>query len=94
MTFNNNGTFTATIQDPSGVIATDAGTWTLTAPVNPQPFANPQGQLTLVDSQGVVFLAGDALLFNQDQLAVFNVVGSVTGAVPQIGDIVLTKMTP
>jgi hypothetical protein len=93
MTFNNNGIFTATIDTPTGVITTDAGTWTLTATSPPQPFGNPQGHLALVDSQGVDFLSGDVLLLNQDQLVMLNAIGSVTG-VPQIGEIILNKMTP
>jgi hypothetical protein len=93
MTFNNNGTFTATIQTPVGAIATDAGTWTLTPTSPPEPFANPQGHLVLVDTQGIVFLAGDVLLLNQDQLVMLSATGSVTG-VPQIGEIILNKMTP
>ena len=93
MTFNNNGTFTVTIDAPSGAIKTDAGTWTLTPTSPPEPFANPQGHLLLVDTQGVVFLAGDVLLLKQDQLVMLNAVGSVTG-VPQIGELILTKMTP
>jgi len=59
----------------------------------PAPFANPQGDLELVDSQGVVFLAGDVLLIKMDQLAILDAVGSVTGG-PQIGELILTKMTP
>jgi hypothetical protein len=93
MNFNNNGTFTAMIQTPAGVIATDAGTWTLTPTSPPEPFGNPQGHLVLVDSQGVVFLAGDVLLLTVDQMVMLNAVGSVTG-VPQIGEIILNKMTP
>jgi hypothetical protein len=92
MTFNNNGTFSATIQTPAGVISTDAGTWSLTPTSPPEPFGNLQGHLQLVDAQGV-FLEGDVLLPNQDQLVMLNAVGSVTG-VPQIGEITLNKMTP
>ena len=93
MTFNNNGTFTATIMTPAGAIATDAGVWSLTPTSPPEPFANPQGHLLLVDTQGVVFLAGDVLLLTVDQLAMLNAVGSVTG-VAQIGVIIINKMTP
>jgi hypothetical protein len=93
MTFNNNGTFTATIQEPSGVMAADAGTWTLTPTSPPEPFGNAQGHLVLVDSFGVVFLSGDVLLLTVDQLVMLNAVGSVTG-VPQIGEIIINKMTP
>jgi hypothetical protein len=49
-TFNANGTFTATIQPSTGVITTDSGTWTLTPPVTPGGFNNPQGHLTLTDT--------------------------------------------
>jgi hypothetical protein len=69
---------------------TDRG---LTPTSPPEPFANPQGHLVLVDTQGIVFLAGDVLLLNQDQLVMLNATGSVTG-VPQIGEIILNKMTP
>jgi hypothetical protein len=59
----------------------------------PEPFANAQGHLVLVDSFGVVFLSGDVLLLTVDQLVMLNAIGSVTG-VPQIGEIILNKMTP
>jgi hypothetical protein len=93
MTFNNNGTFTATIQTPTGAVATDAGTWSLTPTSPPLPFGNAQGHLQLVDTQGVVFLDGNVLLLTVDQLVMLNAVGSVTG-VGQIGEIFLNKMTP
>lgn len=93
MTFNNNGTFTATIQFPTGQIVTDAGTFSLTATSPPEPFANAQGHLVLVDTMGTVFLSGDVLLLTVDQLVMLNAIGSVTG-VPQIGEIILNKMTP
>ena len=47
----------------------------------------------MVDTQRVVFLEGDVLLLNLDQLAMLNGVSSVTG-VPQIAEIVLNKMMP
>jgi hypothetical protein len=93
MTFNNNGTFTATIQFPGGQILTDAGTFTLTPTSPPLPFGNAQGDLVLVDTQGIVFLSGDVLLLTVDQLVMLNATGSVTG-VGQIGEIILNKMTP
>jgi hypothetical protein len=92
ITFNS-GTFAATILTPAGAITTDAGTWSLTPTSPPLPFGNAQGHLQLVDSSGDVFLAGDVLLLNLDQLAMLDAVGTVTG-VPQIGEIVLNKMTP
>jgi hypothetical protein len=91
-TFNADGTFTATIQSPSGVITTDSGTWTLTPPINLSPFGNPQGHLSLVDSQGNVLLSGDVLLINPDQFVMFS--GSTTiEPISPIGTIVLSKMT-
>jgi hypothetical protein len=68
-TFNADGTFTATITSPAGVITTDAGTWLLTPPSVVQPFSNPQGRLTFTDSQGVVLFSNDVLLVNADQLS-------------------------
>jgi hypothetical protein len=93
MTFNNDGTFTATIMTPAGAIATDAGVWSLTPTSPPQPFGNPQGHLVLVDTQGTVFLSGDVLLLTVDQMVMLNAVGSVTG-VGQIGEIIINKMSP
>jgi hypothetical protein len=93
MTFNNDGTFTATIQVPTGQILTDAGIWSLTPTSPPEPFANAQGHLVLIDTRGIVFLSGDVLLLTVDQLVMLNAIGSVTG-VPQIAEIILNKMTP
>ncbi len=92
-TFNADGTFTSTLLSPAGVITTDAGTWTLTPPIVLSSFGNPQGQLTLTDSQGIVLLTGNTLLLTVDQLAMLNATGSVTG-VPQIAEVILNKMTP
>jgi hypothetical protein len=91
-TFNADGTFTATIQSPTGVITTDAGTWTLTPPVVLSEFANPQGHLTLTDAQGKVLLAGDVLLINPDQL-VFMPAITTLEPVSQIAIVVLSKLT-
>lgn len=91
-TFNADGTFTATIQSASGAITTNAGTWTLTPPINPQPVANPQGHLTLTDSQGVVLLSGDVLLFKADQLFMESATDSVS-SVTFVGQLVITKLT-
>jgi len=68
-TFNTDGTFTATITptSPAGPPTTDSGMWTLTPPAVVQPFANPQGHLTLTDSQGVVLFSNDVLLENVDR---------------------------
>jgi hypothetical protein len=66
-TFNADGTFTATITSPSGVITMDAGTWTLTPPNVPSVFANPQGHLTFTNTQGVVLFSSDILLIRVDQ---------------------------
>jgi hypothetical protein len=90
VTFNPDGTFTATIQPPGGPITTDAGTWTLTPPVIFAPFGNPQGQLTLIDAQGAVFLSGTVLLSNVDLLVMEPAVSSLSNA-PSIAILPLTK---
>ena len=92
VTFNNNGTFTATIQSPSGTITSDSGTWKLSAPVAASPFSNPSAHIVIVDKQGVVLLAGDVLLINADQLVMMPATDGIT-PIPQIGEVVLTKMT-
>jgi hypothetical protein len=89
-TFNADGTFTATIQQPGGLITTDAGTWTLTPPATVSAVANPQGNLTLIDSQGVVLLSGNVFLLTVDQLAMENAVTSLIN-VRSIGVVVITK---
>jgi hypothetical protein len=66
-TFNADGTFTATITSPDGVITTDAGTWVLTPPNVVQPVGNPQGRLTFIDTHGVVLFSNDILLVRVDQ---------------------------
>ena len=91
-TFNADGTFTATIQSSAGVITTDSGTWALTPPLVQSAFANPQGNLTLTDSRGLVLLTGDALLINADQLVILNGTDSID-QVPFFGTVVLTKQT-
>ena len=90
--FNADGTFTATIQTSPGVITTDSGTWTLTPPVTLSPFANPQGHLTLMDSQGKILISGDVLLFNPDQFVFMSAIDTVTPISP-IAEVVLTKQT-
>ena len=65
-TFNADGTFMATISTPNGVTS-DAGTYTVTGPVKPSPFLNPQGHLSLTNSAGIVLIDGDVLLFKPDQ---------------------------
>jgi sugar lactone lactonase YvrE len=89
-TFNTDGTFTATIQLPDGTITTDSGIWTLTPPVTLAPFGNPQGQLTLIDSQGAVLLSGEALLANVDLIALEPAVSSLSNA-PSIAILQLVK---
>jgi len=91
--FNNNGTFTATIQSSSGPITTDSGLWKLTAAVAPQPFSNPQAHLTITDSRGIVLLSGDVLMINNDQLAMFSATDGVSPAT-FVSELVLTKFTP
>jgi hypothetical protein len=81
------------MQDPSGVITTDAGTWVLTGPVTPSGFGNPEGHLVLTDGAGVVFLAGEILLIKPDQLVMLSATDSFT-TVPVIGELILTKFTP
>jgi len=66
-TFNADGTFTATITSPAGVITTDAGTWVLTPPNVVQPFGNAQGHLTFTDTQGVVLFSNDIMLLRVDE---------------------------
>jgi hypothetical protein len=65
-TFNADGTFTAVITCPSGVIATDSGTWLFTAPDAVPPCGNPQGHLTFTSTQGVVLFSDDILPINVD----------------------------
>jgi hypothetical protein len=91
-TFSANGTFTATIQPPSGVITTDSGAWVLTPPLVPSGFTNPQGTLTLTNAQGTVLLSGDVLLVNPDQLLMTSATDSVSAStfVPQL---VISKRT-
>jgi hypothetical protein len=92
VTFNNNGTFTATMQSPSGAIAADAGNWVVLPAVAPSQFANPQAHLVLTDTHGVL-LSGDVLLIKLDQMVMLSATESVT--TPTIvTELVLTKMTP
>jgi len=93
-TFNADGTFTGTMQPSAGgVTTTDSGTWTLTPPVKLSSLGNPQGHLALIDAQGTVFLAGDVLLFNPDQLAMMPAINSFSGVSP-IGEVIITKFAP
>jgi len=64
----------------------------LTPPVVPGFFANPQGNLTLKDANGAVVLGGDVLLLNLDQLVMLNAKTNII-PVPQIGEVIITKMT-
>jgi hypothetical protein len=72
-TFNADGTFTATITATVGGagVITVSGTWTLSPPIAPQPFANPQGQLTFIDSTGKVLFSANFLETNVDTLIAF-----------------------
>jgi hypothetical protein len=90
ITFNSDGTFSATIQPSGGVITTGSGTWTLTPPVALAPFGNPQGQLTLIDAQGAQVLSGTVLFINVDQLVMEPAVSSLSNA-PSIAILPLTK---
>jgi hypothetical protein len=92
-TFNANGSFTATIQPPLGVTTTDSGGWALMPPLVPSGFTNPQGNLTLTNTQGTVLLSGDLLLVNPDQLLMTSATDSVSAStfVPQL---VISKVTP
>jgi len=91
-TFNADGTFTATIVSTvGGGVATTSGTWTLTPPLVPQPFSNPQGQLTLTDVNGVVLFSANFLQTNVDTLVAF-VPWTTSLGTPISG--VLIKATP
>ncbi len=92
-TFNADHTFTATIQSPSGVITTDAGTWTLGPTLVPNGFANPQGHLSLTNTQNNALLAGDVLLLNPDQLVFLSATTTLEPISPVV-NVVLSKMTP
>jgi hypothetical protein len=71
-TFNADGTFTATITSSTGGgVTTVSGKWTLGPPISPQPFGNPQGQLTFTDSNGVVLFSANFLETNVDTLVAF-----------------------
>lgn len=91
-TFNADGTFTATIQN-GAVITTDSGTWTLTPPVVLSNFGNPQGHLSLIDTQSNVLLSGDVLLLNPDQLAMLSAITTLEPVSP-IGTVIITKFAP
>jgi hypothetical protein len=93
VTFNNNGSFTATIQSPSEAIATDAGNWVVSPAVTPSPFANPQAHLVLTGTNGVVLLSGDVLLIKLDQMVMLSATESVTSTTI-VTELVLTKLTP
>jgi hypothetical protein len=90
-TFNADGTFTATISLVSGGSTTVSGTWTLAPPLVPQPFANPQGQLTFTDSNGIVLFSSTFLQTNVDTLTAFQ---PWTGSLGTPISGVLSKATP
>ncbi len=92
-TFNADGTFTATILSPSGVLTTDSGTWTLGPTLVPNAFANPQAHLSLTNTLGSDLLSGDALLLNPDQLVFLSATTTLEPISPVV-NVVLTKMTP
>ena len=91
-TFNADGTFTATVTSSvGGGVATVSGTWTLTPPLFPQPFTNPQGQLTFTNSNGVVLFSATFLQTNADTLTAFQ---PWTGSLGTPISGVLSKATP
>jgi hypothetical protein len=90
-TFNANGTFTATVTANAGGVTTVSGTWTLTPPLAPQPFTNPQGQLTFTNSGGIVLFSATFLQTNADTLVAFQPWRGTMGT-PLSG--VLSKATP
>jgi hypothetical protein len=90
-TFNADGTFTAVITSPSGVITTDSGTWLLTPPDAVQPFANPQGHLSFTNTQGVVLFSDDILLLNVDR---FTTLTTGTGSLGAPFESIFVKQTP
>ena len=92
-TFNADGTFTATIQSPSGVITTDSGAWALKPPLVSSGFTNPQGNLTLTNMQGTVLLSGDVLLINPDQLLMTSATDSISTST-FVSQLVISKATP
>jgi hypothetical protein len=91
-TFNADGTFTATIQSPSGVITTDSGTCALTPPVVTSGFTNPQGHLALTNTQGTILLSGDVLLIYPDQLLMTSAADSVS-TITFVSQLVISKLT-
>jgi hypothetical protein len=91
-TFDANGTFTATITSTTGAgVTTISGRWTLTPPLAPQPFTNPQGQLTFTDSDGILLFSATFLQTNADTLVAFQPWKGSLGT-PISG--VLSKATP
>ena len=77
-TFDADGTSTAAIHSSSGVITTNSGNWTLTPPLVPIIFLNPNGRLTMTNTRGIVLLEGDMLLINPDQLLMASAIDSVS----------------
>jgi hypothetical protein len=77
-TLNADGTFTITIEPPAAPFTTDSGTWTLTPPVVPSQFLNPQAHLKLTNSAGVVLIEGDILLVRAGQFVMNNATGAIT----------------
>jgi len=55
-----------------------------------QPFGNPQGSLTVLDSQGAVLPSGTVLLINVDQLVMEPAVSSLSTA-PSTAILPITK---
>lgn len=92
-TFNADGSFTATILSPSGVLTTDSGTWTLGPTLVPNAFANPQAHLSLTNALGHDLLSDDALLLNPDQLVFLSATTTLEPISPVV-NVVLSKMTP
>jgi hypothetical protein len=91
-TFNADGTFTATITSTTGGgVSTVTGKWTLGPPAVPEPFTNPQGQITFTGSNGVVLFSSNFLETNADTLTAFMPWTTNLGT-PLSG--VLSKATP
>src|SRR2546426_8816236 len=77
-TLNADGTFTITIEPPGAPFTTDSGTWTLTPPVVPSQFFNPQAHLKLTNSAGVVLIEGDILLIRAGQFVMTTATDTIT----------------
>ncbi len=91
LTLNSNGSFTLTqMVLNTGQTSVAQGSWTLGPATVLQPFANPQGLLTLT-SKGQVLLSGNVLLINADLFEILPVTNNITSFVPEI---VFAKAAP